>query len=432
MKSAQQLRSPATLLVGFDPRTALAVARSLHRRGIRVIIATIADWETPLPSNAVAAYVKVPHRDSPDHFFDELTRVISAENIDTILPMTDRALRALSPHLDKLRKTCAVECASTEQLAIILNKNETSRIAATLGVPCPRTFSSAHLLETESTIRFPVFAKLRDKLLQDDLADPCDPAVGLANTPSELTEFLQRYGEENLIIQEYAAGDDVGLVLIFANGECHASFQYRAHRLYPNSGGVCTLAITERVSPDLLSAASRMLTELQWNGIAQIDFRHNPSTNRFYLLEINGRFWGSTAVAIKAGADFPRYVRQRLHGAASIKPVPYKIGQEIRWLEGDLRRLAQYYKACRASGAMSGFYKELFSTIKSFDPRVAGMFWSWRDPKPCLHTLKTMVWYSFLGKLHRLRDKIWRRSKASPTIGIQDDNNIAPIASTKR
>jgi len=82
LKPKQPLNSSATLLVGFDPRTALAVARSLHRQGIRVVVATIADWETALPSRAVAAYVKIPNRDDPALFLAELLSVLRAENID--------------------------------------------------------------------------------------------------------------------------------------------------------------------------------------------------------------------------------------------------------------------------------------------------------------------------------------------------------------
>lgn len=407
------------------------MARSLHRHGVRVIVATIADWEIPLPSRAVAAYVKFSNRHPPDQFLSELTQVLTDENVDTILPMTDRALRVLAPHRNELRANHALECPSAEQLAVILDKEATSRFATSLGIPFPRTVSAGDLPEAASRVRFPVFAKLRDKLLQDTLSDPCDPVVGLANSPVELHSLFERYGKQNLTVQEYAAGDDVGLALIFAGNACLVSFQYRALRLYPSSGGVCTLAVSEPVHPELLAAASTMLAALCWDGLAQVDFRHDPSTGRFYLLEINGRFWGSTAVAIHAGADFPVDVYRRLHGTGSPSQKPYKTGLKVRWLEGDLRRLGRCYRDCGSSGRMADLRREFLQTLKSFDPRVSGMYWSWRDPAPCLHSVGTLLWYWLASRYYRLRDKTSRSHKTAKP-HVREGGATASPHSTKR
>ena len=35
-----------------------------------------------------------------------------------------------------------------------------------------------------------------------------------------------------------------------------------------------------------------------------VEYRHDPSTGRCCLMEINGRFWGSLQLAIDAGVDF--------------------------------------------------------------------------------------------------------------------------------
>ncbi len=381
------------------------MARSLHRQRIRVVAATIANWETALPSRAIAAYVQISNRLPPEDFLEALITVLRAEKIDTILPMTDRALCSLAPHLNRLSEDYYIECPTAEQLTVILDKSATACLADSLGIPFPRTLQAHNLLAPSAEFRFPVFAKLRDKALQDTLTDPCDPVVGLVETQAELAMMSARYGSETLILQEYIKGDDVGLAVLIESGECLQSFQYRALRLYPASGGVCILAETERVNADLLAAALKMLTHLRWNGLAQIDFRHNRDTGQFSLLEINGRFWGSTVAAVKAGADFPLYTYQHLHQTSPRTSQPYKIGMRVHWLEGDLRRLLQYYKFCRASGTKLKIFRELFKVIAACAPQVRGMFWSWRDPAPSIHSIGSMFWYWAVSKIARFRTK---------------------------
>ena len=67
-----------------------------------------------------------------------------------------------------------------------------------------------------------------------------------------------------------------------------------------------------------------------------VEFKYDPATDRAWLMEINGRFWGSIQLAIAAGVDFPWfYVRQELTG---IPPEPVDADPRWRmwWLLGDL------------------------------------------------------------------------------------------------
>ncbi len=79
-----------------------------------------------------------------------------------------------------------------------------------------------------------------------------------------------------------------------------------------------------------------LMAALRWTGVAMVEFKHDPATGRSWLMEINGRFWGSIQLAIAAGVDFPwLYVRQALTGAA---PGPVTADPRVRmlWLLGDL------------------------------------------------------------------------------------------------
>src|SRR4029453_1437163 len=55
---------------------------------------------------------------------------------------------------------------------------------------------------------------------------------------------------------------------------------------------------------NLLQAATQLLSTLNWHGIAMVEFRAQQP-GPFYLMEINPRLWGSLALAVDAGVDFP-------------------------------------------------------------------------------------------------------------------------------
>lgn len=58
-----------------------------------------------------------------------------------------------------------------------------------------------------------------------------------------------------------------------------------------------------------------------------------------YLMEVNGRFWGSLQLAIDCGVDFPWLAYQITQNSSPAEPQPYVTGKRLRWLLGDLDSL---------------------------------------------------------------------------------------------
>ena len=58
-----------------------------------------------------------------------------------------------------------------------------------------------------------------------------------------------------------------------------------------------------------------------------------------YLMEVNGRFWGSLQLAIDCGVDFPWLLYQLTQSLPATTPNTYAIGRRLRWLLGDLDSL---------------------------------------------------------------------------------------------
>jgi hypothetical protein len=86
--------------------------------------------------------------------------------------------------------------------------------------------------------------------------------------------------------------------------------------------------------------AHSLLNSVGWHGVAMVEFKVSPDGTP-YLIEVNGRFWGSLQLAIDAGVDFPWLLYQLANGDRVDEVPGYAIGVRWRWLLGDFARLCK-------------------------------------------------------------------------------------------
>jgi hypothetical protein len=81
----------------------------------------------------------------------------------------------------------------------------------------------------------------------------------------------------------------------------------------------------------LIETGAAILTGLQWNGLAMLEFIYDARQKDYMLLEINPRLWGSALLSEFCGANLiKQYVSLALGQAGEItKP---RTGMYIRWL----------------------------------------------------------------------------------------------------
>jgi protein-tyrosine-phosphatase len=202
----------------------------------------------------------------------------------------------------------------------------------------------------------------------------------------ELTAALAtgRLGE--VLVQEYCPGYGVGIEMLIHGGECVAAFQHRRLKEAPITGGVAVMAIAEEPTPDLAQASFDLLRALQWEGVAMVEFRVNPENGRAVLMEVNGRYWGTSSLPFLAGVDFPLYQWQLLHGEPPVVPPNYAVGMRWRWTAGYLARMHAVVTGSSAPvGPRVSRWQELSSVPADLiAPSVRDALWSWSDPVPAL------------------------------------------------
>jgi predicted ATP-grasp superfamily ATP-dependent carboligase len=196
-------------------------------------------------------------------------------------------------------------------------------------------------LDASRSLKFPVVVKpFRSRI--PTAAGWLGTTVHHAGSTAELArlyrdvEYLNSFPS---LIQERIVGPGDGLFVLFDRGRLIATFAHRRLREKPPAGGVSVYRESVAADPELVEYSARLLEPLGWHGVAMVEFKRDHRSGRPFLMEVNGRFWGSLQLAIDAGIDFPFLTYQLARGNRFEAPATYRVGVKSRWLLGDLDHL---------------------------------------------------------------------------------------------
>jgi hypothetical protein len=138
-------------------------------------------------------------------------------------------------------------------------------------------------------------------------------------------------------VQEFHAGQLLAYSAVTAvDGSILADSMQRASRIWPTGAGASCRARTEEVDGVVAGRAAHLLAALGWFGLAELQFVV-PGDGVPRLIDLNGRFYGSLALAVSAGANLPA-VWAAMATRRPVSPARARAGCRYQWLEADLRR----------------------------------------------------------------------------------------------
>ncbi len=366
-------------VMGVEPRITVPVARSLHRLGVPVFVASTSTADSTLRSRAIARFVRWPDPiERPDDFLHAVSDWVKTTGADILMPATDRALSVIAKHYETLKSLLHVACPPPAVVDRVLNKQTTLRIAESIGVRVPHQYVVSDRTDTR-TIRqmlFPVIAKPQQKRS----AEPFK--VRYYRAPEELMDALDDGVLQDAIVQEYCEGCGVGIEMLVHHGNCVAAFQHRRLREFPKAGGVAVTAVAEALDPGLAETALKLLRALEWEGVAMVEFRYDRQTGTAVLMEVNGRYWGTVSLPIQAGIDFPAYQWQLVHGETPEVPGSYAAGMTWHWSAGSVKRWHEALKS-RHSVSLGDCQTQDTPAVR----KRQNALWTTRDPLPALFEL---------------------------------------------
>lgn len=300
------------LVTNADYANALAAVRSLGSRGVEVICGSQRRRAQSFYSVYCGKSLVYPSPSQEAEFVQTMVRLAGSEKVDVLLPIGYDENVAMSKHADELSRMTRVPVAPWESMRVASDKSLTMKLADRLGVGIPRTFGTPEEVDS-----FPVVVK----------GVGGSGHVRYVNSREELAAARKA----GAVIQEYIPGDGYGFFALFNKGSLRAFFMHRRLREYPVTGGASTAA--ESVfDPELKAQGLKLLSALNWHGVAMAEFKKDSRDGRFKLMEINPKFWGSLDLAIASGVDFP-YLTARMAFEGDIEPVTeYRTGVRFRWL----------------------------------------------------------------------------------------------------
>lgn len=387
MSHCARPENSAVLVMGILPRVIVPIARVLRIHGIDVHAASVMQCR-PIRSKALHSFTIVAS--DSESFRHDLFSLIEHLKIGVIIPCGDEVLHALTPLYDELKERVFLCCQEPAIYKQVLSKEITLGIAHKLGIPVPHTYEIADvedLLSRGATIRFPLIAKPRSKEFERNTGIRFQRFESF-NELKAVFDVYPKFGQW-FLIQEFLPGVGVGVEVLMHGGEPLVVFQHRRVRELPVGGGVSVAADSEPVDPVLSRYAFDLLRALRWEGVAMVEFRQDRQSGRLALMEVNGRFWGSMALSVHAGIEFPYYAVQLAQGMApSSLDRPYQIGVRFRWLLGDINRMVEIaLLLLRRRITLGAAMSEAVAFFRDFFPPGRDALWSWADPRPALDEL---------------------------------------------
>ena len=218
------------------------------------------------------------------------------------------------------------------------------------------------------------------------------------------TKFLDLKSKlgESPLIQDLLFGEEYGVEMLTQGGKILARVTHHRMRSLSPTGGASVLKETLRAGAlkDLLETYARILVEkLSWSGPIMVEFKVDSDTRTPYLMEINGRFWGSLPLSVIAGVDMPLYYYRMATGGELPKDMVVAWeGITSNHFLGDVRHLLRVLFARDPMRKL--LYPKRTKAMRDFCMLPLGTksdVFSITDPKPSLMEIIDILmklWYS--------------------------------------
>ena len=286
----------------------LDIIRDLGRHGVPVAAMDPDPGALGLRSRYAAGLV------CPDPLDDEEAFLVFLEEFGRSLPQPavvfpshDEYIWPLSRHAKRLEPSFIVPFSRWEIMRRVHDKRAQLEAAWSSGVDTPKTVfveSGEELAAAADEVRFPAVLKPVDSLafkrrFRRHIID--------VDSPAELRRVYDKVDDLGLLmLQERVPGgeDELWTVGSYLDAQSRPLAVFCGHKLrqYPHSGGSCLAGVSAWKQP-LVDAALRLLRQLRFHGVSQVEFKRDPRDGRFCLMEVNARHWKWHGLATASGVN---------------------------------------------------------------------------------------------------------------------------------
>jgi carbamoyl-phosphate synthase large subunit len=257
-----------------------------------------ADWSPLAPGLAMAdERFLVPGVNSPD-YIDVILDICRRREVGMVIPLLDWELQPLADARERFAEAdVRVIVSSPRVIGICRDKRKTFEFLSSRGVGTPRILEFGDAMKG----KFPVMVK--------DRYGSSARNVMRATSPQTLKRAFK--GDDKMFIQEVITGPEY-TVDVYAGLDGIPRVAVPRERLQVRAGEVCKARTVRH--ENIITEALRVVALLQeCVGVITVQCRvASDGTVNFF--DLNARFGGGVPLAIRAGADFPRWIIQEHFG----------------------------------------------------------------------------------------------------------------------
>jgi D-aspartate ligase len=302
--------TPGAVVVGGDYQ-GLGIVRSLGRRGIPTCV--IDDERSIGRFSRYATYSwRVPGLRNDAAAVDAVLAAAQRFGLDgwVLYPTRDEHVAAFSLARERLGKTLRVPTPSWNVVRWAYDKRNTYELAEGIGVPTPRSWvvdGVDGLRNVDGEPPWAVKPAIKDHFVYETRAK-----AWRADSREELHRLVVRasdlVGPREVLVQELIPGNGENqhaYCAFFREGEAVASMVVERRRQHPPEFGRASTYVRTIESARLEKWSCRLLREIDYYGLVEVEFKVDPRDGQAKLLDVNARTWGYHTLGLAAGVDFP-------------------------------------------------------------------------------------------------------------------------------
>jgi len=386
------------VILGCNYFIGLSAIRCLGIHGIHTVAVDYAQANTfGAESKYCSERLTAPHyKEDPQGFIQFLKDYASKQNVPPVLiPCHDSYVEIVDEYLDELRSCFLIPQTEAGLYTKLMNKETLEKLAVEAGVAVPETVrvdEENFIDKVEQIIKYPCMVKPTDS---PSFVAKFRVKIFLVNNSEELLQAVENARQAGLevIIQRIIPGFDDHMYTFDAYSNQDAKVVQwvtcQKFRQFPINFGQ-SVYTTQRYVPELYDIGARFLEKIGYKGFSEIEFKKDPETGNFYLIEVNVRITTLNVMLNKVGMNVPYITYLELTGGTV---PPFALRENTRrtfhYLYEDILAVRDY----KRTGQLT-----IGQVVKSlFRPKSAAI-WDWKDPKPGFVFTK-MVLGKVLGRI---------------------------------
>jgi len=327
--------------------TGLGIARDLNGSGLSAYGLSFND---SFLGNATrhCTYVKYPNplddAEACLGFLVDFSRRLEGPTL--LLATRDIDIEFIVRNWSELQRCFVLPWPGAEVLNRILDKSSLAGIARRAGVHCPATIRVTNRADL-ATVRIGMPCIVKPERAADWRRPGVWELVGrrkvaICHSKEEVEKLCSAVSGLGvpLLIQEFIPGDDSSLVMF---GSCRSRdgrlVYYTSQKLLqdpPFSG--TGVAVRSRPVPEVVERSRKLLAELGYWGVSEIEYKYDPRVGDHALIEVNPRHWDQHQLGTVSGVNLTLALCATLRG----RPLPdFQQGAKRRtWIAEDAFVLA--------------------------------------------------------------------------------------------